>query len=115
MSITNILSNSSKIFKDIIIINKTDNNLKNLHLAYEGSERPVLQISNLPKGQQLKKSLLIDYLEKPTKLLLLYNLNSAESKSIIAYDRIWRDDLSVLILEIENDENTLKVNYITEN
>ena len=64
MAITNVISNSSKLFKDVIVINKTNTNLNNIHLSYEGFERPVLKILNLPKGQQLKKSLLIDYLEK---------------------------------------------------
>lgn len=114
MMTDDLISNSSKLFKDIIIINKTDMNLKNIHFAYENSERPVLKISNLPKGQQIKKSLLVNYLEKPTKLLLIYNLNAEQEKSILAYNSIWHDDLSILILKIENDGDDLKVNYFVK-
>lgn len=115
MAITNVISNSSKLFKDVIVINKTNTNLNNIHLSYEGFERPVLKILNLPKGQQFKKSLLIDYLEKPTKLFLVYNVNDGEEKSVLAYDSLWHDDLSPLVLTIENDDDTLKVNYTLNN
>lgn len=115
MAITNVVSNSSKLFKDIVVINKTNMSLKNLHLSYEGLERPIFKIYNLPKGQQVKKSLLIDYLEKPTKLLLVCNSNTDKEESILAYDSISRDDLSTLILKINNDGDSLFVNYIVEN
>lgn len=114
MAITNVVSNSSKLFKDIIVINKTNMNLNNLHLSYEGVNRPALRILDLPKGQQFKKSLLINYLEKPTKLFLIYNLNNDEEKSVLAYDGLWRDDLSLLVLKIENDGDILKVDYIMD-
>ena len=114
MAITNVVSNSSKVFKDIIVINQTSMNLKNLHLSYEGLERPVLKISDLPKSQQLRKSLLIEYLTKPTKLFLRYNLRDDEEKSVLAYDSLTCDDLSTLTLTIKNDGDTLKVDSFIE-
>ncbi|MDO5518253.1 MAG: hypothetical protein Q4F66_11910 [Clostridium sp.] len=109
MSITNVISNTRTVFKDIIVRNRTDMNLKNLHLSYEGVDRPVLNISDLPKSQQIKKSLLINYLTEPTKLLLVYKLNDDAEKKVLAYDNICRDDLRTLTLTILNDNDGLKV------
>lgn len=110
MAITNVVSNTSKVFKDIIVINHTDMNLKNLHLSYEGVERPVLKISDLPRRQQLKKSLLIDYLTEPTKLILIYKLNDdEEEKKVLAYDSLSHDDLRTLTLTILGNEDGLEV------
>lgn len=115
MSITNVISNTTKVFKDIIVKNHTDMNLKNLHLSYEGIERPVLKISDLPKRQQLRKSLLIDYLTEPTNLLLVYKLNDDEDeKKVLAYENLSHDDLRTLTLTIINDEDKLKVDSSVE-
>lgn len=108
MAITNVITNTSRVFKDVIVKNYTDMNLNNLHFSYEGKDRPVLKINDLPKRQQLRKSLLLDYLTEPTDLMLIYTINEEERK-VVACEKLSHDDLRTLTLTILNDENGLKV------
>lgn len=114
MAITNVITNTSKVFKDIIVQNHTDMNLNNLHFSYKGKERPVLKITDLPKMQQIKKSILLDYLSEPTDLFLIYNINDKEETKVLAYEQLSHDDLRTLTLTILNDKNGLKVNSSIE-
>lgn len=108
MAITNVISSRTNIFKDIIVKNSTHKNLSKIYLTYDRGNRPMLKISDLPKGQQLKKSILVSHLTNPTKLLLITEDND-ETKEITAFDNLSNTDLKTLTLTIKEDNDDITV------
>lgn len=95
--------------KNVIVKNRTGEDLKDIHLTYEGLGKSSLKLSHIPNDKQRTATLLISHLVKPSSLILYYCKNNIKEE-IVVYDNLVRDDFRTLILTISKIDDNLNVN-----
>lgn len=94
--------------KNVIVKNRTGENLKDIHLTFKGLEPSSLKLSNIPNDKQRTTTLLIRHLFKPSNLILFYYKDNVKEEMIV-YDNLIRDDLRTLVLTIRKIDDKLIV------
>ena len=94
--------------KDVIIKNRTEEDLKDIYLSYEGLEKHPFKISKISKNGQVLKSLCLNHLTKPTDLVLLYYVNDVKEE-VVVYENMTYNDLNKLTVIISKNGDKLNV------
>jgi hypothetical protein len=94
--------------KNIIVKNRTGEDLRDIHLTYEVLGKSSLKISCIYNDMQQTKTLLVRDIFKPANLILFYYKNNIKEEMVV-YDKLIRDDLRTLILTIRKIDDKLVV------
>lgn len=94
--------------KNIIIKNKTGEDLKDIYLIYEGLGEHPLKISNISKDGQQTRTLVLNHLIHTTNLTLFYYKNNVKEE-IVVCNNLSKEDLRTLTLTISIIEDKFDV------
>lgn len=100
--------------KNVIVKNRTGEDLRDIHLTYEGLGNSSLKLAHIPNDKQQTTTLLIRDLFKPSSLIMFYYKNNIKEE-IVVYDNLIRDDLRTLVLTIRKKDDTLSVDTTLDN
>jgi len=95
--------------QNVIIKNRTGEDLKDIYLTYGGLGKPILKISGISKDEQQIKSLIVNHLTKPINLILFYYKDN-KKEEIVVYDNLIHGDLRTLTLTISINGDKFIVN-----
>jgi len=94
--------------KNVIVKNRTGEDLRDIHLTYESLGKSSLKISHIYNDMQQTKTLLVRDLFKATDLILFYYKNNIKEE-IVVYNNLIKSDLRTLILTIRKIDDKLVV------